>query len=41
MKDEWRMMKGEGLMMKDGDFKLLKGFALRLMDEQNVRHLRL
>ena len=27
MKDEWRMMKGEGLMMKDGDFKLLKGFG--------------
>ena len=27
MKDEWRMMKVEGLMMKDGDFKLLKGFG--------------
>ena len=29
MKDEWRMMQGEGLMMKDGDFKLLRGFGYR------------
>ena len=29
MKDEWRMMQCKGLMMKDGDFKLLRGFADR------------
>ena len=25
--DEWRIMKDEGWMMKDDDFKLLRGFA--------------
>ena len=25
-KDEWRIMKDEGWMMKDDDFKLLRGF---------------
>ena len=28
------MMKDEGQMMKDDDFKLLKGFALRRTDER-------
>ena len=41
MKDEWRMKKDERSMMKDDDFKLLKSFALRLMEEQTDRHLQL
>ena len=32
--NEWRMMKDERWMMKDDDFKLLKGFALRRTDER-------
>ena len=27
VKDEWRMMKDEGWMMKEDDLKLLRGFA--------------
>ena len=32
--DEWRMIKDEGWMMKDDDFKLLKGFALWQTNER-------
>ena len=32
-KDKWRMMKDERWMMKDDDFKLLKGFALGWMNK--------
>ena len=30
--DEWRIMKDEGWMMKDDDFKLFRGFADRRTD---------
>ena len=33
-KDEWRMIKVEGWMMKDDDFKLLRGFCDWLTDGQ-------
>ena len=33
MKDEWRMIKDEGWMMRDDDFELLRGFE----DEQTDR----
>ena len=32
VEDEWRMMKVEGWMMKDDDFKMLMGFASEQMD---------
>ena len=32
MKDEWRMMKDEECIMKDDDFKLLRGFGYGLTD---------
>ena len=32
--DKWRMMKDEGWMMKDADFKLLRGFADGLTDRR-------
>ena len=34
MKDEWRTMNFEGWMMKDDDFKLLRGFCDWQTDEQ-------
>ena len=32
VEDEWRMMKVEGWMMKDDDFKMLMGFASEQTD---------
>ena len=37
MKDEWRIMKDEGWMMNDDDFKLLRGFADGRTDRQTNR----
>ena len=34
MKNEIKLMKDEGWMMKNDDFKLLRGFADRLTDRQ-------
>ena len=39
MKDEWRMMKYGEWMMKDDDFKLLRGFDDGHTEEKMNRHL--